>query len=438
MTNQDIQDVLRSVIGRVDQGDAVAVYSESTPVDFDMDQLKSVEDVNRFSIGLRLFHGGRVGNSFVNSRDDIDFLLKTASDSARLGDPLSIDLPPQTKVPDMNLFCGEVPAYRKEDAIRLGSDVLARVKAVDERAKASVSVSRHRSSFHLANTNGFSRWYEETRFGVSAGLILVEDEGGLLFVGDGDQSRDLTLDLDRVFRNIEWRYRHAGKKSPVKSGYWPVIFAPESQYLFTESLELAANGKSLYKGVSVLADKTGERIAHESFSMEDDPLLPGGLGSYPFDDEGVPPARLPVVERGVFRNFIFDLTYGSRTGHASTGHAGRGVSSLPAPSFSNTVIAADPAGPSLDDMIASVDYGLIVFEFLGGGMSNLLAGDFSVNIELGYLIEKGKVAGRVKNAMIAGNVYDLLKNIRAVENRVHKKGGFYAPHILFDKVSVAG
>ncbi len=96
------------------------------------------------------------------------------------------------------------------------------------------------------------------------------------------------------------------------------------------------------------------------------------------------------------------------------------MSSLPVPSFSNLIL--ETGDTALEDMIASMDYGLIVYEFLGGGMSNMIAGDFSVNIELGYLVEKGKVKGRVKDAMISGNVYNMLNSIKFVENKLYKKG----------------
>jgi PmbA protein len=436
MKNPDMSAFLSDVLKDVEKGDAVASYSESTPIDFDMDRLKSVEDISRFAVGLRLFRNGRVGNSYINNVDDRGFLLKSASESARFGDESDIELPGKTDLPAMKLAHDEVNAFTKEEGIKVGEEILRRLKSIDQKAKVSVSVSKNRSTFVLANTSGFSGCCEETQYGVSAGLILVEDGGGLLYVGDGDYSHDLKIDLDAVFNKIEWRYRNAQTKTSVSSGYYPVLFSPEAMRLLLETIELGANGKTLYKGISVLQDKIGQKICDERFSVTDDPLLPGGLESYSFDDEGTVPQRLPVIEKGVFRNFIFDLTNAKRMGKKSTGHASRSVASLPAPSFSNMMIA--PGDKTLEEMTASIGTGLIVYEFLGGGMSNMLAGDFSVNIELGYLVENGKVKGRIKDAMLSGNVYDLLNSISMIENKAHKKGGLYCPHILFGKVSVAG
>lgn len=436
MKNSDISAFLSDILANIDKGDAIASFSESNPIDFDMDQLKSVEDINRFAVGLRMFNKGRVGNSFINSFDDKDFLLQSARESARFGDEIDIELPANSSFPSVQLSYDEVKRYSKEEGIRIGSEVMARLKSIDGNAKVSVSVSRGRSVTYLANTSGFKGSYEQTQFGVSAGMMLVEDGGGLLYVGDGDFSNNLKIDLDSMFKKIEWRYRNARKKVSVNSGYFPVLFSPEAMRLLLETIELGANGKNLYKGISVLQDKLGHKIADERFNLTDDPLFPGGLESYPFDDEGTVPQALPVIENGVFRNFIFDLTNAGRMGKKSTGHASRSISSLPYPSFSNMLISPGKSG--FEEMLSSMKYGLVVYEFLGGGMSNMLAGDFSVNIELGYLVEDGKVKGRVKDAMISGNVYDLFGNISMIENKAHKKGGLYCPHILFNKVSVAG
>lgn len=431
-----LENSVQSIIHAVDKGDVIATVSQSTPVDFDMDHLKSIEDINRFSIGLRLFHEGRIGNSAINSIEDEKVLVANARQSAELGDKLDFELPGPSSYPDLGLYHQEVIDYTKEQAIALGQEMVHCLKSIDDKAKVSVGVSQSTLTHYLANTSGFKGQFSETHFGMSASMNLVDDDGGLLFVGDGDSAFNLSIDQQQVCENIEWRYTHAKNKVSVKSGYFPVLFAPEALGVILEPIEIAANGKTLYKGISVLADKVGQEICDKRFSLTDDALYANGMSSYPFDDEGVVPNRLPIIENGVFQNYIFDLATARRMDRKSTGHGSRGTSSLPAPSFSNLLIAAGES--SLKDMIAGMDYGIIVYEFLGGGMSNVLAGDFSVNIELGYLVEKGKVKGRVKDAMLSGNAFEILKKIEGLENKVHKKGGLYAPHILFKQVSIAG
>jgi PmbA protein len=141
----------------------------------------------------------------------------------------------------------------------------------------------------------------------------------------------------------------------------------------------------------------------------------------------------------VLKNFIYDLQTAGMMGVKSTGHASRDFSSLPSPSVSNLVISPGKAG--LAEMIKGIKYGVIVHDFLGAGQSNLLAGDFSANIALGYKIEKGKIAGRVKDVMISGNVYDLLRDqvveLSRDQEMVVSRGSFITPAIMFKDVCIA-
>lgn len=441
MNPETIRDGVKRALSLFDKGDVIASYSESCPVSIEMDHLKSIEDYNRFGIGARVFQKDRsgverVGNSSVNSLDALPTLKKNAFESAALGDIQSVELPCPASYAEPGLYDPATLQITKEDMIKTAQDLVHKLKSIDSRANADVSVSRSESVQFLANTSGFAGDYRETGYGVSASLLLVEDGGGLLNVGDGDSSHTPVLDLDTVLSNIEWRYKHARKTASIDTGYYPVLFVPDALDLLLEAIEIAANGKTLYKGISVLSGRENEKICAKGISIFDDPFYKGGTDCYPFDDEGIVPARMPIIEEGVFKNFITDLVTSSRLNRRPTGHGRRGLSSLPAPGFSNLVMA--PGSVPFNDMVASIKKGLIVCSFLGGGMSNILAGDFSVNIELGYLVENGRVKGRVKDVMLSGNAYDVLSNVLAVENKLHKVGSLFAPRILFERVSVAG
>ncbi len=436
MVFSDMERTIKEICSSIRKGDIISVYSESRPVDFEMDQLKSIEDISRFSIGLRVFEGGRVGNSHINSLEDKDILIKNAMDSSNLGDAVDFELPGAGDNVPMHMFFPGVKNYREENAIFIGEEIIKRLKDVDKEAKINAGVSTSYSRHYLSNTNGFCGCYDVTYFSVSAGMLLVDEAGGLLSVDDGDASYSDDVNIENICSTIEWRYKNALNKVSMNTGYFPVIFSPEALSLLLESIEIAANAKTLYKGISVLSDKLGKAIAAPAFTLIDNPVLENGLGSYPFDDEGVIPDKLPIIEDGIFKNFIYDLTTAKRLNGKSTGHGSRSTASMPSPSFSNLIIGTGDS--SFDEMIGSMKYGLYVCEFLGSGMSNMLAGDFSVNVELGYLVENGRVKGRVKDTMLTGNVYDLLKSIDSIESRTYKKGSLYAPHIMFRKASITG
>ncbi len=436
MVFSDMERTLKDICSSIEKGDVISNYSEAKSVDFEMDHLKSIEDISRFSIGLRIFKEGKVGNSYINSLEDKEILIKNAADSSSLGDLIDFELPGSSTYKPMNMFFQDIKDYSEQKAVNIGDEIIKRLKNVDREAKINAAISSAYSRHYIANTNGFWGFYDSTLFNVSAGMLLVDDSGGLLSVDEGDAAYSEEVNIEDICATIEWRYKNALNKVQMKTGYFPVVFSPEALGLLLESIEIAANAKTLYKGISVLSDKLGKGIASSSFTLVDNPILEKGLGSYPFDDEGVIPDRLPIIENGIFKNFIYDLTTAKRLNCRSTGHGSRSTSSMPSPSFSNLIIGTGSS--TFDEMIGSIKYGLYVCEFLGGGMSNMLAGDFSVNVELGYLVEEGQVKGRVKDTMLSGNVYDLLKDIDAVESRTYKKGSLYAPHILFRKASITG
>src|SRR5262249_10864588 len=155
-------------------------------------------------------------------------------------------------------------------------------------------------------------------------------------------------------------------------------------------------------------------------SMWDDPLCAYRPASRRFDDEGVPSRRVPLVEGGVVREFLYDLQTAGLAGRRSTGAASRGFGSQPSISTSAVVVEAGPT--SFEEMVRGIEEGVIVEQVIGAGQGNALGGDFSGNVVLGYKIERGAIAGRVKNTMVAGNVHALLKEIGAIGNDVRWVG----------------
>jgi len=145
---------------------------------------------------------------------------------------------------------------------------------------------------------------------------------------------------------------------------------------------------------------------------------------------------LSLIENGILRHFIYDLATAKRLGTKSTGHGRRSPASLPQPEFSSLIL--ERGDTSLEDMIHSIEKGLLVYSTLGGGMSNVVAGDFSVNVELGFLIEHGTVRGRVKNTMIRGNAFELMEKVLFVGSEAEVVHGMKVPPLAFERVSVTG
>jgi PmbA protein len=180
----------------------------------------------------------------------------------------------------------------------------------------------------------------------------------------------------------------------------------------------------------------GERVLDERITITDDPTVAFAPGTCPMDDEGIATRRQHLFESGVVRCFMADLQTAGLLGLKPAGHGFRSYSSRPSPGGTNSIVAAGDT--SLDEMIAGIQRGLIVEQTLGSGQSNVLAGEFSVNVDLGFLIEDGKLQGRVKDCMVAGNVYELLKDqVEAIGSEQQWLGSSCAPPIMIGGMKLA-
>jgi PmbA protein len=203
------------------------------------------------------------------------------------------------------------------------------------------------------------------------------------------------------------------------------------------------SAKSVYQKISPVADKIGERIFSESLTIYDDPLDDTHPEARAFDDEGVCCNPLNLVENGVLRSFYYDLNYARKLNANSTGHGfrtsrwgGDSVSLKPSPVL--THVRIKPGDRSFSEIVESIDRGIIIEGALGAHSGNIPNGDYSIGLNPGLYVEKGEIKGRVKDAMVAGNVYDTLKHVVHIGDTLYPGfSGEWLPPILFDNVSVA-
>ena len=261
--------------------------------------------------------------------------------------------------------------------------------------------------------------------GVHGQLIRGTD---ILWAGHGLGWKKREIDEIAIADRAIELFRMAEKTAPARSGDMPVIFTPEGMSVLLLALRLGFNGKNVLLKASPLAGKEGERVADERFSLTDDPLLDWAGGSAAYDGEGVPHRQTPLLEGGVVRGFLYDLDTAGRAGRESTGN---GIGCGP----TNLVVATGDT--PFERMVSETERGLLVHSVIGLGQGNPLSGEFSVNVNLGYLIEKGKVVGRVKDTMLAGNTYEALREVEAIGDRAEWAGGrLLTPPVKISRLSV--
>ena len=188
-------------------------------------------------------------------------------------------------------------------------------------------------------------------------------------------------------------------------------------------------------GTSPLGGRLGERVFDARLSVADDATLALRPASRPCDDEAVPSRRLSLIEGGVVASFFYDLHTAARAGAVSTGSGHRSLAGQPVPSTSSIVIA--PGDTPFDAMLADIADGIVVERLMGAEQGNTLSGDFSGNIVLGYRVERGRIVGRVKDAVVSGNIYRALADIAAIGSERRWVGGVYCPPLYCRGLSVA-
>jgi PmbA protein len=397
------------------------VTSEDTAAQFEANRLKHLQTSQSTSVALRIIKNGRVGYATSTGPGNARELVAAAVETAAFGVEARFAFPGAAVYPKVGVYDSRVASVPVKDMIALGAAMVAAVTAHTPGIICEASVSRGVLDVRFMNSRGGEGSYRKSFFGMSIEGTLIEGTD-MLFVGDSDSSchplADTKKITDVVLRQLDLAKHRA--KAPTRS--LPVVFTPEGATALVMPLMSAFNGKTVLEGASPLGDKLNKAVFDKKFSLRDDPTLAYRPSSRPCDDEGVPSQRTPLVSRGVVKNFLYDLQTAALAGKKSTGNGSRGRGSLPSPSPTSWVVT--PGSVTFDAMVADIKEGLVVEYLMGAGQGNMLGGDFSGNVLLGYKVENGKVIGRVKDTMVAGNVYQVLKDIAAIGSEAKWVGGF--------------
>lgn len=223
---------------------------------------------------------------------------------------------------------------------------------------------------------------------------------------------------------------------PIAHGLLPVVF---DEYCAPELVSMyfgAFSGEAAQKGQSRLKGRLGELVAVPALTLLDDPHMAGGPASRFLDAEGTSTAPMPLIEGGVFRNFLYHVESARKEGRASTGHASRSYSGGIGTRSHNLVMTLGEH--DTEGLAALPERCLLVTELEGGAGCNPLSGDISIGVQ-GYLVQGGRRVQAVDSVTIAGNFYDLLKNIRAFGNAVQPNlSSLFIPALLIEGLTVSG
>jgi PmbA protein len=403
-------------------------------VDVRKGEVERLVEAGSKALSLRLFVDGKMAHASSSdlSKGTLEKLAENAIERAKLSnsDPyaglpekeiITIDVE-KLKMWDPAIL--EMPPEKKIYAAKRTEEICLKEPKVKKSFGASFGT--YTGETFLANSNGFSGAYKQTRCSLSISLQAGE-EPNLFDEGWGDSSRvlaNLESPEEIATKAIHRVTRLIGAKK-VESQNVPVIFESPMTAGLLAFLFNCVNGNSIYLKQSFLEGKIGENIGSELVTVIDDGLIPGAAGTKPFDGEGVPTRKTVVIENGIMKNYLMDTYASKKLGLKSTGNSS---------GANNFYLAPGTSKP--EDIIKSVDKGLFLTGTIGFGQVPT-TGDISRGA-FGLWIEKGELAFPVAEITISGNLGQLMKGIQMVGNDVKFKDSITGPTIKVAEMTVGG
>lgn len=430
MNDQIVEQVIDLANKKGIEAEIYYVASQDTPIEFSNNRLKSLETKASEGIALRVIADRKLGFASSTDLTRLADLVDAAIATAEIGDPVEFDFTQDVNSVEAK---SDYQPPNTKTLVEVGEDLISKVHQYNPDILVDVSFHSRTSQEKLATTtNVYTEQHSQSLSAILSGnLVRGEDflqAYAYEVTGKGEP------DYQAILQKLINKYQQAEAGASITTGTYPVLFTPSAVSSTMGSMfGTIFSGQSVVQKASPLTDKLGEKIVDERIAVFEDPTI--GVAACKFDDEGVPTSKKYLIDRGVVQQFYWDRRWAARQGIESSGNGFRGGISRPSPSLANVCIA--PGATSVEDLIAGIDEGIIVDQVLGAGQSNILAGEFSVNIDLGYKVEQGKIVGRVKDTMVAGNIFEAFSNLVDLSDRPEWVGSSaYVPHILFAKLGV--
>ncbi|MBI2166094.1 MAG: TldD/PmbA family protein [Chloroflexi bacterium] len=431
-----LEQLLERARREADEAEVFWIEGVETPVAFEANRLKLVESKETSGVALRIIKGGRTGFSSTTDLRDVERLVQQALETIPFGPKAYASLPGVQESPLVKVYDEAVEHFPIEKMAHLGQSLLDSLHQRWAQVTWDGQVAKSVMTVRILNTRGLDVSYRKTVFSVAFEGTLIKDTD-MLFVWEGDSSCRPIEELSGIRKGLEEQLELGQRVVAAPEGQVPVVFTQRGILgALLYPLLTGFNGHSVALGASPLIGKLGQRLFDPRLSLWDDPTMEMIAGSRAFDDEGTPTERVCLVDEGVAGTFLFDLQTAGQVGAKNTGSAHRTLGSLPSPGAS--VILMKQGNVPYGDLISGLKKALVVERVLGAGQGNVMGGEFSGNVLLGYRVEDGRIIGRVKDTMISGNVYKVLSSLLALTKESRWVGGYFCgPALCTDAVSIS-
>ncbi|MGB3975143.1 MAG: metallopeptidase TldD-related protein [bacterium] len=435
-----MEKLLKLAAEKADQAEVYHIRKTSSPVNFYNWRQADIITRNLDEVSLRVIKNGRIGTVKGSSTEEPSWMVEAALRAAEFGAEAPFQFPGESSKGCGGAICDpELESLTPARMVADGRDIYDYVGKYHPELPLNLYFDNEIVDVTLMNTSGKTESYRKTMYTVSLLSMYQRSKEGI--------NKEMTQ--CRYFRfpthiidELITENRLSEREIRVSTRKMPVLFRSSSTWSILYRIMEGANGAQKVRGVTPLADKLGKRIFGPEVTLIDDPTADWAPGSTPFDDEGVPTRKKPIVENGVFKNFIFDLANGAKDGSASTGNGikrsmwTRGIEVAPNPRFNNLFMS--PGNKTFDELVAMMPEGIVVNDVIGFHSGNILQGHYSMNVGIGFYVKDGKIQGRAMDTMIAGNIYEDFFKIIGMTKDIAYNPIAFSPEILIDAVSVSG
>jgi PmbA protein len=416
------------------EAEVYGMVGRSVDVDLRKGSVEMASESFHRGLGLRAVVKGAVGFSSTSDMSLLEYVAQSAVKSAKVrgSDESWVSLPsPEKIVPVQGIFDKRLEQIGPEECLEAAASMLEGCRTVNGAEPVSGGVACVCGTGFVINSQGLELM--ETATLMQASMETIAKAGDVATGSEFFNSRSFQPSMEAVGKAAAVMARTSLAGSKAESGTYDVLLKPLAVAELLESTILSAfEADNVQKGRSSLKGRLGEMISSEGLNVHDDGLLAGGLDSSAFDGEGSPSRRTVLIEKGILKGFLYDSYTAGKDGVKSTGNAVRqGYSDVPRVGMRNLIVSSPVAYDLLEETKGYLINGLI-----GAHTANPISGDFSVEARNAFRVSPGEMPVPIRSLMLAGNIYDLLKNIE-IGTDVRAIGGIVTPTIKV-KMNVVG
>lgn len=425
--------------------DSAEIYErkvQSNAVSILLGEVQGIESEKKTEISLRIVKEGKMGAAIATDLND-DTLVSRAL--------ISLTHQKSEANPFPNEPIHAVEAYSEtakqmtiENLVASAFELVDRFKTLAENVAFGVEVSRTLKTVSMLNSEGLDASYDFSN--IEVGIYTLNDKG-FYNASRSFSDADFPVITDADLLQMLNEHRLDGQEVILGNERLPVVFSGSVMGSLMLRVVGGVSGANVTKGISPVTDKLGQKVFSDLITIRDDGTLPMGLNTCAFDDEGTPAQNTVIYENGVLKSYLLSVGHAKKLGTKPTGNAikralfSKEIEDAPTVFETNLIVE----GPATEDhaLIGGIKRGLYVTGVMGAHTGNINQGEFSMNISSGFLIEDGQLVGKVKGAMIAGNIYELFNEIEALGTKKEPMRGIfylmgYSPMVKFREVSIVG